>query len=509
MSQQTTHGDDAPLLDRIRENPQPAIRWAAVAAVLLALQVGAVFAAMMELPPWDTIAGYVLGVPLLGALEPAFSAVAGVGDRLADVPTLLSRELIPNRGHRVGNGPVFETTIAGFDLVYWQWDGTFLGLPAAVAWFVRVALVYLYAFVWMGWLWKGYLVFRENYRYADWTPADDVIDRMRTHRWGQFGFVVITLFVVMALFAPALGPTTFDENIDKPYSHELEYLDKETGEVETTLVGNANLQSKSRGSGNENIGVGSYDEYDRWHPFGTLINGKDLFTFIALGSRVSLFIGLVAIGISSVIAFGLAMVSAYYKGPVDLATVLLSDSIQAMPRLLVLIAAAVLLGETWIADIYNGGFLLALLFGSWGWPGLWRAVRGPSFQVVEREWVDAARSYGQTPRRIMQKHMAPYVVGYLLIYASMSLGGIIIATSALSFLGLGITQPTPEWGRAISMGQEYIATQSWHISIIPGLLIVIVVTGFNALGDGIRDAIDPQSDSGGASGESAAAGGGA
>ena len=509
MSQQTTDNDDAPLLDRIRENPQPAIRWAAVAAVLLALQVGAVFAAMMELPPWDTIAGYVLSVPLLGALEPVFSAIAGVGDRLADVPTLLSRELIPNRGHRVPGGPVFETTIAGFDLVYWQWDGTFLGLPTAVAWVIRVALVYLYAFLWMGWLWKGYLVFRENYRYADWTPADDVIDRMRTHRWGQFGFIVITLFVVMALFAPALGPTTFDENIDKPYSHELEYLDKETGEVETTLVGNANLQSKSRGSGNENIGVGSYDEYDRWHPFGTLINGKDLFTFITLGSRVSLFIGLVAIGISSVIAFGLAMVSAYYKGPVDLATVLLSDSIQAMPRLLVLIAAAVLLGETWIADIYNGGFLLTLLFGSWGWPGLWRAVRGPSFQVVEREWVDAARSYGQTPRRIMQKHMAPYVVGYLLIYASMSLGGIIIATSALSFLGLGITQPTPEWGRAISMGQEYIATQSWHISIIPGLLIVIVVTGFNALGDGIRDAIDPQSDSGGASGESAAAGGGA
>jgi len=509
MSQQTTDNDDAPLLDRIRENPQPAIRWAAVVAMLLALQVGAVFAAMMELPPWDTIAGYVLGVPLLGALEPVFSAIAGVGDRLADVPTLLSRELIPNRGHRVGNGPVFEMTIAGFELVYWQWDGTFLGLPAAVAWFIRVALVYLYAFLWMGWLWKGYLVFRENYRYADWTPADDVIDRMRTHRWGQFGFIVITLFVVMALFAPALGPTTFDENIDKPYSHELEYLDKETGEVETTLVGNANLQSKSRGSGDENIGVGSYDEYDRWHPFGTLVSGKDLFTFIALGSRVSLFIGLVAISISSVIAFGLAMVSAYYKGAVDLATVLLSDSIQAMPRLLVLIAAAVLLGETWIADIYNGGFLLALLFGSWGWPGLWRAVRGPSFQIVESEWVDAARSYGQTPRRIMQKHMAPYVVGYLLIYASMNLGGIIIATSALSFLGLGITQPTPEWGRAISMGQEYIATQSWHISIIPGLLIVIVVTGFNALGDGIRDAIDPQSDSGGASGESAAAGGGA
>ncbi|NHN46148.1 ABC transporter permease [Halostella sp. JP-L12] len=510
MSQHTTaDDDDAPLLDRIRENPQPAIRWAAVAAVLLALQIGAVFGATMELPPWDTLAGYVLGVPLLGALEPAFAAIASAGDRLAEIPTLLSRDLIPNRGHRVAGGPVFEMAIGGFEIVYWEWSGTFLGLPAAVAWFIRVALVYLYAFVWLAWLWKAYLVFRENYRYADWTPTDDIIDRMRTHRWGQFGFVIITMFVVMALFAPTLGPTTFDENINKPYSHELEYLDKETGEVETTLVGNANLQSRSLGNADSNFGLVSYDSYDRFHPFGTLQNGKDLFTFIALGSRVSLFIGIVAIGISSAIAFALAMVSAYYKGAIDLASVLLSDSIQAMPRLLVLIGAAVLLRGTWIADVYNGGFLLALLFGGWGWPGLWRAVRGPSFQVVEREWVDAARSYGQTPRRIMQKHMAPYVVGYLLIYASMNLGGIIIGTSALSFLGLGITPPTPEWGRAINMGQEYVATSSWHISMIPGILIVIVVTGFNALGDGIRDAIDPQSESSGASGESAAAGGGA
>ncbi|WP_323191343.1 ABC transporter permease [Halostella sp. PRR32] len=509
MSERTSIEDDAPLLDRIRNNPEPALRWLAVLGVLVALQVGALFGAMMELPPWQTIADRLFGLPLLALFEPVGSVLASVGDRLAEIPTLLSRDVIPNRGHRVPGGQQFAADIAGFTVEFWRWEGTFLGLPAAIAWAIRVALIYLYAFACLAWFWKGYLVFREHYRYADWTPADDMIDRMRTHRWGQFGFVIIAMFFMMAMFAPALGPTVVEENIQEPYSYETEYLDQESGEVRSTLVGNANLGSRSRGGGsNGNHGIGTYDDYDRFHPFGTLPNGKDLFTFLAAGSRVSLFIGLLALGISSVIAFSLAMVSAYYKGAVDLGAVILSDSIQAMPRLLVLIGAVVILRETWIADIYNGGLLLALLLGSWGWPAMWRAIRGPSLQVVQEEWVDAAKSYGQTPRRIMRKHMAPYVVGYMLIYGSMTLGGIIISVSGLSFLGLGITPPTPEWGRAIDLGQSYIATDSWHISIVPGLLIVIVVTAFNALGDGIRDAIDPQSDTG-SGGEAAAAGGGA
>ena len=109
----------------------------------------------------------------------------------------------------------------------------------------------------------------------------------------------------------------------------------------------------------------------------------------------------------------------------------------------------------------------------------------------------------------MRKHMFPYIVGYLLVYTSMTLGGIIIAVAGLTFLGLGITRPTPEWGRAINLGQQYVTTVSWHISFIPGIMIVLVVTAFNALGDGIRDAIDPQSEGGSDEGaEAAAAGGG-
>jgi peptide/nickel transport system permease protein len=96
----------------------------------------------------------------------------------------------------------------------------------------------------------------------------------------------------------------------------------------------------------------------------------------------------------------------------------------------------------------------------------------------------------------MRRHILPYSVGYLLVYASMNLGGIIIGTAGLSFLGLGISPPTPEWGRLVNVGQPLLTTLSWHIAVIPGVLIVIVVTGFNALGDGVRDAIDAETDIG-------------
>jgi peptide/nickel transport system permease protein len=199
--------------------------------------------------------------------------------------------------------------------------------------------------------------------------------------------------------------------------------------------------------------------------------------------------------------------SAYYKGRFDLGMVLLSDSVLAIPQLLMLILLTTVLSDTWIAGLYSGGFLLALIFAFTGWAIMWRALRGPAFQISERQWIDAAKSYGQRPRKIMRKHMLPYITGYLLIYGSMTIGGAIIAIAGLSFLGLGVSAPTPEWGRAITVGQNYVTTGSWHISLVPGVLITIVVTGFNALGDGIRDAIDPQSDA--ASGAGAGRGGGA
>jgi len=489
-----TDYSDAPLSERIKANPRPAAIWTGVFAALIALELGALAGFVMAMP-YDVITEPLLGaLPSLisGPLGGVLGAIADAGAAVNGLPTLLDRSLIPNQGYQMPDG---------------SWESTFLGLSAAYAWALRLVFVYAYAFLVLYWVWRGYLVFREHYRYASWTPTDDMIDRLRGHSWGTFGLVIVFVFIIMAIFAPTISPTTANANIENPYSHQIEYYDEASGSVQTVTAGAANIASKSQGD-RQNFGIGSYDRYDRFHPFGTLVSGKDLFTFMAYGARVSLFIGLVAIGIAGSIAVSLALMSAYYKGVFDLATVLVSDSFQAMPQLLVLIMLSVVLGDTWISEIYSGAFVLALIFGAWGWTGLWRAVRGPAFQTVENEWVDAAESFGERADVMMRKHVAPYILGYLLIYASMSMGGYMIATAGLGYIGIGVQPPTPEWGRAVADGQNYIISASWHISVLPGLAITTVVVGFNALGDGIRDAIDPQSE-GGSTDEVAATGGGA
>ena len=474
----STHTDReaAPLSQRVMRNPRPAAVWVGVAAVLFGLQAGAVAQFLASL-----LANAVGALP--GVAVPAGLAAL---ERAADaIPTLLSRETIPNRGYYDGTGYV----------------GTFLGLAPDVAWMLRATLIYAYSFATLGWLWVGYERYRTHYRIADWTPRDDVIDRFRSHKWGLFGVAVVVMFFVMVAFAPALSPTTTAANLENPFSHEVTYWTG--GGTETVTVGQANLGSGSQGTSKENVGPMQYDEFGRFHPFGTLPGGKDLFTFIAHGSRISLIIGLVSVGLSVSIAVVLALLSAYYKGKVDLGAVLVSDAVLGMPQLLLLIMLSVILSGTWIGKIYSGAFVLALIFAGTGWPAMWRSFRGPALQVSNREWVDAAKSFGQTPTAIMRKHMLPYITGYVLVYGSMTLGGAIIAIAGLSFLGLGVNPPTPEWGRAVNAGQEYVTTASWHISLIPGVLITLVVTGFNALGDGVRDAIDPESDAeeaGGASG---------
>jgi len=423
--------------------------------------------------------------------NPGSSAAAGLIDVTGKIPTLLSRDLIPNMGYWDGT----------------QWVGTFMGLSPGVSWAIRASLTLIYGFGFLWWIWQGFVTYRDNYRYANWTPRDDQVNRFSRHSWGKFGLVVVFLFFMMAIFAPTLGPTTLDQNIENPYSHTINYWNEDAGQVQDTLVGQANLITASRGEVKKNVGPMTSDQFGRFHPFGTLPSGKDLFTFMMFGARISLFISITSIVIASLIAAVLAMATAYYKGLADLFIVVVSDSTQALPVLMLAILIVVLFQDSWLAGIYDGAVLLVLLFAIVYWPFLWRAVRGPSFQVVEQDWIDAAKSFGQKPSVIMQKHMLPYILGYLLIYGSLSLGGIIVSVAGLSYLGLGIAPPTPEWGRAINAGQPYVASASWHIALIPGIMITLVVTGLNAFGDGIRDAIDPQSEGGSA--DEAAVGGGA
>lgn len=481
MTDQAHNADEEPLRKRIAKKPRPAMMWGGVMALLVLVELGAIVHLLTVV--FHAVATAIPGEPGVTLFENAMTAAA-------EIPTLLSRDLIPNMGYFNGD----------------QWVGTFLGLSPGVAWAIRSLLVLAYGFGIVWWLWRGYLVYRNHYRYADWTPRDDQADRLSRHAWGKFGIFVVLLFVIMALFAPTLGPTTMDQNIENPYSNEIKYWDAESGNVQTTVVGMANIESTSKG-GNINVGPMTYDDFGRFHPFGTLPSGKDLFTFMMFGSRLSLFISLSSIALAGIVAGGLALATAYFKGLADLATVVVSDATQALPVLMLAILISVLFRGHWLASIYDGAVILVLLFAIVYWPFLWRAVRGPAFQVVEQDWIDAAKSFGQRPHVIMEKHMLPYILGYLLIYGSMSIGGIIVSVAGLSYLGIGISAPTPEWGRAISAGQPYVASSSWHIALIPGLMITIVVTGLNALGDGIRDAIDPQSEGGTA--EEAAVGGGA
>ncbi|WP_459191085.1 ABC transporter permease [Halosimplex sp. J119] len=560
--------DDRPLTARLREAPGPALLWALGATVLVALEASHVASGALQLGGLSADAaggaanvtstavagggaGAAVTVGLLGfglfavglavATWTGMTAVGRLTDRFAvrgrrlldgaafgaalgvtggialfvgigdvllvlgewvgrglraveSLPALTSRETIPNRGYRAADG---------------TWQGTFMGLSPAYAWALRVLVVYGYAAACLGWVWLGYRWFREHYRRVDWTPRDDVVRRLRSHRWGQFGMVITFLFLTMALFAPSLATTTAEQNLYAPFSHSIEYYDSASGSVQSILVGEANLQTQSEGYADSNVGPMSYDRFDRFHPAGTLTNGKDLWTFLTYGARVSLVIGLLSVGASTVFATAFSLLSAYYRGVVDLVLVVTGDTIMGVPRLLMLILLIVILSDTWLSGLYNGGILLGLALAATGWPFLWRSFRGPTLQVAEEEWVDAARSYGQSPTGIMRLHMLPYLVGYVLIYSSMVLGGVILAVAGLSFLGFGITEPTPEWGRAVSLGREYVASHSWHISLLPGVMITLVVMGFNALGDALRDAVDPKADQGtGSTGETEARGGG-
>ncbi|PAU85529.1 peptide ABC transporter permease [Halorubrum salipaludis] len=564
--------DDKLLRDRVRENPRPAMVWLAGLAFLLLLEIGRVFAGVGQafgivgftvellagIPTsvGDNVAGTlgsaagfvataitavlmafavtvpvsasvpdaavdILGLdlsrrghrwakraeltfvvvaaaglvaytPVGGAFSALIGAITGGVDALASsLPSITSRELIPNAGHRLPEG---------------GWEGTFLGLSPAAAWAIRTGLVFAYATTVLVWLWRGFDVYRTHYRLADWTPRDDTVRRFRNNYWGLFGFAIVFLFVVMALWAPAVSPVEAQHNIYEPNSHEFQYLD-ENGEVTSTTHVFANLDSRS--DGQNTIGPMSYDDYNRWAPLGTTNRGQDMMTHLSYGARTSLVIGITAIGLGALIAVVLSLLSSYYKGITDIVTVMASDTIQAVPALLLIMLVSVVFQEANhpIAQPLDGGLLLALIFAFAYWPGMWRSIRGPSLQVSEQEWVDAAKSYGQTPLQTMRKHMAPYIAGYILIYGSLLIGGVIISTAALTFLGLGINPPTPEWGRLIDGGQSYVSTSSWHVATIPGIAIVLVVVAFNALGDAIRDAIDPEADVD--ESEAAATGGGA
>ena len=222
------------------------------------------------------------------------------------------------------------------------------------------------------------------------------------------------------------------------------------------------------------------------HWFGLDELGRDIFARILSGARISLMVGLVVVGVSSAAGIAMGSVAGYFGGRIDEVISRLIDVLLAFPGLLLAIAMVAVLGPS----LTNVVLALSLI----GWVGYARLVRGQVLRAREFEFVQAARALGATTPRILVRHVIPTTLPAVTVQATLGMGGAILSEAALSFLGLGVQPPTPSWGTMLNYGRGHLLDAP-HLTVFPGIAIAILVLGFNFLGDGLRDALDPATQS--------------
>jgi peptide/nickel transport system permease protein len=231
------------------------------------------------------------------------------------------------------------------------------------------------------------------------------------------------------------------------------------------------------------------------YPFGVDTAGRDLMVRVAYGARTSLFIAFFATGIATTIGVTLGMLAGFYRGKIDTVISRTIDIVLSLPVLLLalgLVSACGLSPNGCLGGIIKPGLLLvSYVIGLFSWPYIARIVRGQVLSLREKEFIESARSLGSTNRRIMFREVLPNVAAPIIVYTTLIIPNNILFEAALSFLGIGVPQETPSWGRQLSDAGT-IFTVAWWMMLFPGLFLFFTTLAFNLVGDGLRDALDPR-----------------
>ncbi|GAB6099254.1 ABC transporter permease [Halanaerocella petrolearia] len=282
------------------------------------------------------------------------------------------------------------------------------------------------------------------------SPWKDAWGRLKRNKLAMFGLGVTITLIIVAIFAPWIAPYS-------PYYSPV----MEDGKVELSMQGPSLA-----------------------HPFGTDKLGRDIFSRIIYGARISLMVGFVTQVIALVIGITLGAVAGYYGGVVDDIISYLIQVFLAFPFLLFAIAIMAVFQDPGVDKVF-------IALGLVSWPGLARIVRGQVMSLKEEEYIEAAQALGASDFRIIFKHLIPNCLAPIIVTVTLGVASAILAEAGLSFLGLGSQPPNPSWGLMLSTGKSYLRSEP-RMMLFPGGAIMLTVLGFNLFGDGLRDALDPE-----------------
>lgn len=273
----------------------------------------------------------------------------------------------------------------------------------------------------------------------------EVWDRLRINKMAMLGLVILAILILLAVFADVIAD--YDE-------------------VAIKMDTSVRLKGPSKD-----------------HILGTDEFGRDIFARIVHGARVSLKVGIIAVGIAIIIGGTLGAIAGFYGGTLDNIIMRFMDVLLAIPSILLAIAIVSALGS----NMLN----LMMAVGISSIPSYARIVRASVISVKDEEFIEAARAIGATDTRIIVKHIIPNSLAPVIVQATLGVAGAILSTAGLSFIGLGIQAPQPEWGAMLSGGRTFLRNAP-HVVAFPGLAIMITILSLNLLGDGLRDALDPR-----------------